>query len=538
MNRRDALYLSLPVLTALVFVTVSNHVWEDFLITFRFSRNLAEGNGLVYHTGEWVHGFTSVFNTLLPALFDWMLPGESIYPALWMYRLVCIAVFSMAVFWVARTLRELGSPEWIVLMAALLLSLDIKSVAFTTNGQEVAFMLFFLALAFRIIALGLPGSHWKIACCAAGWLYTRPDGVVYATVLFGAAVLFASKNRWASVRSVLLGAGMTALLYLPWMLIVWYCYGSPVPHTILAKVGAYTTESGGIFLLEMLATTPRILLSLYNPVYTDGYYEPLSGLVFVFLVLGFALGGLLGGRSSRGLHTTFVTAFLMMGCYLAYGYLKVGIVFPWYKPAVAWLGYLSAFIAFSEIWKRFENRTVVRRWLQVSATCMIALAGFSYLAGTVQLTTHQHLIENGVRKATGKWLAVHAKPGDRVHSEPIGYIGFYSGLTIDDWPGLQSPQVLELRKKLGNDRTAVVQHLLPDWMVLRPLELAYFNQKLVLKQAYEIAAIFDQTDALDQRPWIPGKRYHYFDAKYIVLRKIGEELPSRLEHDSVITQPR
>src|ERR1700691_4148349 len=34
----------------------TGHVWEDFLITFRFSENLVLGNGLVYQPGERVCG--------------------------------------------------------------------------------------------------------------------------------------------------------------------------------------------------------------------------------------------------------------------------------------------------------------------------------------------------------------------------------------------------------------------------------------------------------------------------------------------------
>lgn len=40
------------------YAIYTDHAWEDFFITFRFSRNLVEGKGLVYQPGERVHGFT------------------------------------------------------------------------------------------------------------------------------------------------------------------------------------------------------------------------------------------------------------------------------------------------------------------------------------------------------------------------------------------------------------------------------------------------------------------------------------------------
>src|SRR5262245_50848593 len=41
---------------------------EDAYITFRYARNLASGNGLVYNPGEWVMGFSSPSWTLWNAL--------------------------------------------------------------------------------------------------------------------------------------------------------------------------------------------------------------------------------------------------------------------------------------------------------------------------------------------------------------------------------------------------------------------------------------------------------------------------------------
>src|SRR4051812_31136182 len=79
--------------TPLAYALYTDHIWEDYFITFRYSRNLARGHGLVYTPGERVHGFTSPLGTLLPALFDSIAGSESYVPALWMYRILSIAAF-------------------------------------------------------------------------------------------------------------------------------------------------------------------------------------------------------------------------------------------------------------------------------------------------------------------------------------------------------------------------------------------------------------------------------------------------------------
>jgi len=47
------------LLVGLVFAAFTQHAWEDYWITFRVSRNLATGHGLVFTPGERLHSFTS-----------------------------------------------------------------------------------------------------------------------------------------------------------------------------------------------------------------------------------------------------------------------------------------------------------------------------------------------------------------------------------------------------------------------------------------------------------------------------------------------
>lgn len=44
---------------ALIFALCTDHVWEDLYITFRTSKNLATGQGLVFNLGDRRHTFTS-----------------------------------------------------------------------------------------------------------------------------------------------------------------------------------------------------------------------------------------------------------------------------------------------------------------------------------------------------------------------------------------------------------------------------------------------------------------------------------------------
>jgi hypothetical protein len=81
-------------------------------------------------------------------------------------------------------------------------------------------------------------------------------------------------------------------------------------------------------------------------------------------------------------------------------------------------------------------------------------------------------VEERVRKPLALALKQQAQPGDTVMLEPIGYIGYYSGLRVLDVIGLVSPQVVPFWK---DDRREplweIARTYRPEWCVLRPAEL-------------------------------------------------------------------
>jgi len=64
-SARDLAFLLLVLAAALAHFFLYDFPFEDSYITFRYARNLAEGNGLVFNPGEVVEGFTSFGWTVL-----------------------------------------------------------------------------------------------------------------------------------------------------------------------------------------------------------------------------------------------------------------------------------------------------------------------------------------------------------------------------------------------------------------------------------------------------------------------------------------
>jgi hypothetical protein len=235
--QRNELVLAalLAVLIPLVYVLVTGHIWEDYFITFRHSRNLVQGHGLVFQPGERVHGFTSPLGVLLPAAFDWLLGVESYVPALNVFRAVCVLAFAGGAVAGLRAMQLVGSPGAARLAFVLLYSTEAKAVGFAVNGMETALVLFFLAMCLYVFCAGWR-QRWLLGgLMFAGLMWTRPDSFIYIGAVSAASLMFAAEPYKEVLRAIAKAAAVCSVAYLPWFLSAWWYYGSPVPHTVTAK---------------------------------------------------------------------------------------------------------------------------------------------------------------------------------------------------------------------------------------------------------------------------------------------------------------
>src|SRR5688572_12841198 len=107
-NRVSWWIAAAAVAVSLGFAAFTGHMWEDYLITFRASLNLATGNGLVFQPGERVHSFTSPLGTLLPALFA-LVGGDNVeIRSLWGLRIVSAFALGCALWMAVRTFQRDG----------------------------------------------------------------------------------------------------------------------------------------------------------------------------------------------------------------------------------------------------------------------------------------------------------------------------------------------------------------------------------------------------------------------------------------------
>lgn len=514
----------------LLFAATTGHAWEDFFITFRSSLNLAQGHGLVYQTGERVHSFTSPLGTLLPALFALGGGADPAAQALWLFRIASAAALGGAAWILVHEGRRSALPSAAVGTACGLLVLDPKVVDFAGNGMESAWLVLFALFTWR--ALGRGAAPLTVAAGYAGLQWTRPDGFILCLALTVAWFAFGRERVSSALRddvgritrAVLLGA----LLYLPWLLGAWAYFGSPVPHTILAKGGLEVHDAPvTAFLLYpwRLLFGQAALHDLFMPSYFylggwPAFVPWLARLLAVPAALAWCLPAVRpGGRVA--------SAALFLGGF----YLELIPRSPWYYPAWQALACVSWAWLLDAAW-RHSAAASPARFLLVRTTRITAAILLLFQAGLLvavgwQMRVQQRLIEDGHRRELGLWLKAHASPGDRVYLEPLGYIGYYSGLKMLDFPGLAAPEVVAARRDGHTGHAQIIRRFRPRWLVLRPDQVGAVQQADagLLSEDYRLAQSFDVRSTVNAVPLLPGRDYLQFDAVYQVFERRNARTP-------------
>ena len=209
-------------------------------------------------------------------------------------------------------------------------------------------------------------------------------------------------------------------------------------------------------------------------------------------------------------------------------YLNYFPPFPsaWYLSLPSTIALLALAGAFGQMFEltKGSHPIALARVLQAG---LVALAAAFFVLGcwfTVEaareLRAQQTLVENGLRRPIGEWLRANAAPGDTVFMEPLGYIGFFSGLRTYDYPGLSSPEVVEAERRVGPDFLALIRDLKPNWIVLRPSEVASIHAQDpgLLQRQYAAVRAFDHRKEVAVLK-IYGLAYPAYDAAFMVFKR-------------------
>lgn len=446
------LVVALGAAAAVAFRLHTGIVLEDAFITFRYARNLAAGEGIVFNPGDRVLGTTTPLLTLalgaLGALF-----GPERIPLLANLLMIPAAAGAGALtclaLWAAGLPRALG----VVAAVAVLLHPDLIWTA--AGGMETPLVLFFMAASFLALARGRPA----LAGTAAGLLVvTRIDGAVWAACLLG---LLAVEDRRACLRAALAAAAAAA----PWHLFAWAYFGSPVPHSVVAK--RIIGPSYDLLSLEHLGAFARWAAPFAGAASAMGTAAGLA-----LYAAGAAALGRTRARRLLWLPVIFPPA-LAAALYAG----RSPLYFDWYLVPAAYAsivaGWIGAWGLYAWAADHEGGRAGLLRAVRAAAAafCLAQAVLFgSKLRDAAAFHRAYQTNETGLRRAVGEWLARETPPEAVVAMEAVGYQAWYSGRRVIDLAGLVSPEVVALRRESATNAAAfakILERLRPDYLVLR-----------------------------------------------------------------------
>lgn len=511
---------------ALGFAFYTQHVWEDYYITYRSSKNLATGHGLVFNHGDKLHTFTSPLGVLLPAAASLLTGNSSDLAALWLFRIMCATAFGGAVVMLVSLMRRLAWPGIATGFLAILVCTDAKSLDFTINGMETAFMLLFLGYAFRAHFTPGPRQWIHLGGAWAGLMWTRPDSFIYIGLIAAGCWLFnqpqrTGGDRWQQLRMFVQAGLLTTALYGPWLVWAWAYYGTPIPHTIVAKGEQSGTIEALQRFLQGVWQLPRLIWQGHTT--AEGSFLP-SYYMFatwpawmVPFGRGLALVASLLWVVPRVRMEIRVAS---LAYFFAISYLSFipYFPFPWYLPATTLLAFIALAGVFGQLW---QLHRAPLRWLLGAAGAVVIGGATILTAGSArQARAQQIYIEDGNRRIIGEWLREHAEPGDSVFMEPLGYIGFFSGLKTYDWPGMSSREVPATVRLLGTHWKNLILYLQPDWLVLRASGEGDLPQisRILASHSYERVRDFNRRPEVEQLD-VPGRDLLIFDSHFVLYRR-------------------
>lgn len=421
--------------------------YDDAYITFRYSYNLATGNGFVYNPGERYLGTTAPLFGLLVGLLG--LPAPDAIPQIGILTSVVSLALSGVGLYVYGRLH--GAPLSGLLAGLLFVASPIPVWAF---GGEMPLLV--ALVVWSLVAYRLDRTLLAASLLAIGML-VRLDTVLAVGCLGLHYLVTRRRLPWRELLTI-------AAILLPFAVLVYLYYGQLLPGTLGAKRAQIASGLWPPFLRGLAEWLRAASFQDSSAMFRGMPAAPAMVRMLPLLALGVpALAIYRFWLLPLGWCVLFTLAYHVLGVPF----------YHWYAvPALLGLAIVAAcganLLADGLVYAlRLLLRQPVPTWAPGVVGSVIVLA---MLQGTVQQIAYLRRLganePSGGRQLyieAGRWLAENTPAGASVGYFEIGYLGYGAQRRIVDPVGLVNPGVADA--VAHGDLLWAYRHYQPDYIV-------------------------------------------------------------------------
>ena len=472
MSRRTKILLGL-LLAALAFglrILPGPRTIDDAYITYRYARNLLEGNGPVFNPGRPVLGTTTPLYMGLISAVALPLGGSGApFPEIALgVNALADALSCLLLIAVGSSLRRPAAG----CAAALAWAVSPMSVTFAVGGLETSV---YVLLLLSVLYCRLEEKFTAMSLLAGLAFLTRPDALILIALLWTEClVTFIRRQGWtAGIRRVFIHSLPLLALLAGWSVFAAFYYGALLPHSLLAKSVAYRLDAGSALI--------RLIQHFGTPFFEHLTFGTGILIITAPLYLFLSLAGIVSAIKMRpGSGAAAGLAFPW--AYFAAFSAANPLIFRWYlAPPLPFLQ-LTIFLGMEALLGQPEPRPKspprIRRILFGALA-----AGAAVLSLRDWTLTPDHgpkrpapgmayieleLLYRRVAEDIGSRLA----PGSTVAAGDVGVLGYWLDVPILDTVGLNSPEAVPyfpLPASMYATIYAIPPELVfssqPDWLV-------------------------------------------------------------------------
>jgi hypothetical protein len=272
-----------------------------------------------------------------------------------------------------------------------------------------------------------------------------------------------------------------------------------------------------VILLEHLQPFREVWSTVATPI-------PAPLLVAVAIAASyFFVLGLIAVRQMRDMWpaVTFLALFMAYRIY----FLPAVNYYEWYLPP--FLAVMMVIVALG-----MQRMTLTLPAPPKAAAAVLGVAFAIHMPFSFAVEGKVQSVEDQVRTNSALYLKANVQPGQSVVSESAGYVGFYSGVKLYDYPGLTSRTSVRALQALPPDERDIphlIASLRPDWILLRPWELEAFTREFPdVAAEYQVEKVFELQGVPETSLDTPGGTHLSFggyevlnvDTKFTVLKRL------------------